>query len=148
MPQQNGVAERRNMTLFQMVRSIMSYTSLSIFVGGYALDTVAYLLNRVPFKSVPIIPVELWRGYKLVLSHIRVWGFLARLLKGNVYMLESRTELCFFIGCPKGTRGNLFYDPIERRILMSTDVKFLEEDYITEYKPKSRIVLHKTLGVP
>ncbi|KAI3472572.1 hypothetical protein Pfo_029356 [Paulownia fortunei] len=52
-PQLNGVAERRNRTLLDMVRSMMSFTSLPLSFWGYALETAAYLLNRVPSKAVP-----------------------------------------------------------------------------------------------
>ena len=52
-PQQNGVAERRNRTLLDMIRSMMSYSSLPLSFWGYALQTACYLLNNVPSKSVP-----------------------------------------------------------------------------------------------
>ena len=38
-PQQNGVVERRNRTLLEMVRSMMSYASLPVSFWGYALET-------------------------------------------------------------------------------------------------------------
>ena len=65
-PQQNGIAERRNRTLLEMVRSMMSYSTLPISFWGYALNTVMYLLNLVPSKSIPKTPVELWNGVSLV----------------------------------------------------------------------------------
>ena len=46
-PQQNGVAERRNRTLMEMVRSMMSYSSVPISLWGEALKTAMYILNRV-----------------------------------------------------------------------------------------------------
>ena len=58
-PQQNGVAERRNRTLLDMVRSMMSYSTLPISIWGYALNTIMYLLNLVHLKSVSKTPVEL-----------------------------------------------------------------------------------------
>ncbi len=72
-PQQNGVAERRNRTLMDMVRSIMSNSSLPIFLWMYALKTVVYLLNRVPSKVVSKAPYELWTERKLSLRHLHVW---------------------------------------------------------------------------
>ena len=51
-PQQNGVAERRNRTLLDMVRSMMSYESLPSNFWGYALKTVQYILNLVPSKAM------------------------------------------------------------------------------------------------
>ncbi|KAM1538319.1 hypothetical protein ACFX10_003244 [Malus domestica] len=45
-PQHNGVSERRNRTLMNMVRSMMSSANLPVTFWGYALYTAAYLLNR------------------------------------------------------------------------------------------------------
>ena len=64
--QQNGITERRNRILLEMVRSMMSYSTLPISFWGYALNTVMYLLNLVPSKSIPKTPVELWNGVSLV----------------------------------------------------------------------------------
>ena len=55
-PQQNGVAERINRTLLDMVRSMISYSSLSTSLWGYALKTAMYILNQVPSKSVSETP--------------------------------------------------------------------------------------------
>ncbi|KAI3780416.1 hypothetical protein L2E82_10397 [Cichorium intybus] len=44
-PQLNGVAERRNRTLLDMVRSMMNRASLPIHFWGYALETAAHILN-------------------------------------------------------------------------------------------------------
>jgi hypothetical protein len=38
-PQRNGVSERRNRTLLDMVRSMMSLIDLSLLFWGYALET-------------------------------------------------------------------------------------------------------------
>ena len=71
-PQQNGVAERRNRTLLDMVRSMLSYSSLPISLWGYGLETATNLLNLIPSKSVSKTPTELWNGHKPSLNHIRI----------------------------------------------------------------------------
>ena len=76
-PQQNGVAERRNRTLLDMVRSMMAQANLPIFFWGDALLTAAYVLNRVPSKSVPSTPYELWNGNKPDLGNLHPWGCAA-----------------------------------------------------------------------
>jgi hypothetical protein len=76
-PQQNGVAERRNRTLMDMVRSMLSYSSLPVGLWMEALKTTAHILNRVPSKSVPKPPYELWTGRKPFLKYLRVWGCAA-----------------------------------------------------------------------
>ena len=52
IPQQNGVSERRNRTLLDMVRSMMSFIQLPDLFWGYVVETAAYILNMVPSKSV------------------------------------------------------------------------------------------------
>ena len=49
-PEQNGIAERRNRTLMEMVRSMISRTNLPGFLWGEALKTALYILNRVPVR--------------------------------------------------------------------------------------------------
>ena len=142
-PQQNGVAERRNRTLQDMVRSMLSYSSLPISFWGYAIETAMYLLNLVPSKTVPKTPTELWKGRKPSLSHIRIWGAPAHVLRKDPNKLESRTEVCVFVGYPKGTRGGLFYSPSDKKVIVSTHATFLEEDYISNFKPKSKIILEE-----
>ena len=55
---QNDVAERRNLTLMDMVRSMKSNRSLSHFLWTEALKTVVYILNWVPTKAVQKTPFE------------------------------------------------------------------------------------------
>jgi transposase InsO family protein len=52
-PQQNGVAKRRNRTLMDMVRSMLSNFTLPLSLWMYAFKIVVYLLNQVPSKAVP-----------------------------------------------------------------------------------------------
>ncbi|KAH9698582.1 hypothetical protein KPL71_024056 [Citrus sinensis] len=93
-PQQNGVVERRNRTLLDMMRSMLSYSSLPISFWGLALETAVYLLNLVPSKSVPKTPIELWSGHKPSLRHVRIWGSPAHVLKPKAdkmdYVLSGR----------------------------------------------------------
>ena len=71
-PEQNGVVERRNRTLIDMVRSMMSNSTLPEFLWGEALKTIVHILNRVPSKVVPKTPYELWVGRKLTLNYLHV----------------------------------------------------------------------------
>jgi transposase InsO family protein len=58
----NGVAERRNRTLMEMTRSMISHTSIPLNLLGEALKTAVYILNRVPTKAANKTPYELWTG--------------------------------------------------------------------------------------
>ena len=71
-PQQNRVAKRCNRTLIDMVRSMISYSILPISLWMEALKTIIHILNRVPSKSVPKTPYELWTGKEPSLNYLRV----------------------------------------------------------------------------
>ena len=127
--------------LLDMVRSIFSYSSLLASFWGYALETIIYLLNRVSFKSVHKTSYEMWKEIKPVLNHIRIWACPTHVFKGKTTKLESRTHMCLFVGYLKGTRGYYFYNNEEQKVFVSINAKFLEEDYMKDYKPKSKIEL-------
>ena len=50
-PRCNGVSERHNRTLLDIVQSMMSLTNLSLSFWGYALEIAAFMLNRAPSKN-------------------------------------------------------------------------------------------------
>ena len=52
------------------------------------------------------------------------------MLKGKTDKLEPRTEVCFLIGYPRETKGDLFYSPKDQKVIVSTNARFLEEDYV------------------
>jgi hypothetical protein len=70
--QWNGVSKRRNRTLLDMVRSMMSNTTLSKIFWGHTLETTALTINRVPSKSVEKTPYELWFGKVSNMSYLKI----------------------------------------------------------------------------
>ena len=53
-----GVAERRDRTLMDMMRSMISNSDLALSLWSEALKTLAYVLNRVLTKAVHKMPFE------------------------------------------------------------------------------------------
>ena len=76
-----------------------------------ALKTAVHILNRVPSKSVPKTPYELWTGRKPSLRHLRVWGCPAeaKVFNPNIGKLDPKTVSCHFIGYPDRSKGYRFY---------------------------------------
>nr|GEY63083.1 retrotransposon protein, putative, Ty1-copia subclass [Tanacetum cinerariifolium] len=71
-PQHNGVSEKRNRTLLDMVRSIMNLTTLPLSFWDYALKSAICILNMVPIKKVNKTPYELWYGKVPNLSYLKI----------------------------------------------------------------------------
>ncbi|KAL0316519.1 UNVERIFIED_CONTAM: Retrovirus-related Pol polyprotein from transposon TNT 1-94 [Sesamum radiatum] len=124
-PQQNGVAERRNQTLLEMARSMMAQANLPISFWGDAILTVAYILNRVPSKSIPSTPYELWHGRKPSLESLCQWGSAG-------YCEHSKGYVMY------GEYPNKGMTEIE-----SHDVDFLEEDFPSISEVKGNFELYE-----
>ncbi|GJS98759.1 retrovirus-related pol polyprotein from transposon TNT 1-94 [Tanacetum coccineum] len=71
-PQQNGIAERKNRTLKEMVTAMLISSSMSQDMWGEAILTATYLLNKIPLKEKEETPYELWMGRKPSYQYLRV----------------------------------------------------------------------------
>ena len=135
-PQHNGVSERRNPTLLDMVQSMMSLTTLPLSFWGYALQSAARVLNMVPTKKVDKTPYEKWHGKVPVLSYLKVWGCEALVKRDTPNKLEPRSIKCIFVGYPKETMGYYFYYPPEIKVFVARYAEF----------PESRLILQEASG--
>ena len=113
-----------------MVRSMLSSSKLP----NEALKMAVYILNQVPTKVVPKTPFELWKGWKLSLQHMRVWGCSSevRIYNPQEKKLDPWTISGYFIGYVKKSKGYRFYCPSHStRIVESRNAKFLEYDLVS-----------------
>ena len=46
-----------------------------------------------------------------------------------------------FLGYSKETKGYLFYNHKNNKVFVSTNAKFLEDDYVNSFNPRSKVVL-------
>src|SRR6266540_1228511 len=116
-----------------MVRSMLSYSTLPISLWMEALKTAVHILNRVPSKSVPKTPYELWTGRKPTLSYLHVWGCPAeaKVFNPSIGKLDPKTVSCHFIGYPDKSKGFHFYCPNRHTKFVETrHAVFLEDGMI------------------
>lgn len=148
-PSMNGVSERRNRTLKDMVRSMISHSTLPESLWGEALKTATYILNRVPTKAAAKTPYELWVGRKPSLKHLHVWGCPAeaRPYKPHERKLDSKTISSYFIGYAERSRGYKFYDPTNRSIFETGIATFFEDVEFGGRNPVRDIVFEEEAGV-
>jgi len=74
-PQQNGVVERKNKSLEELTRTMLSESSLPKYFWADAMSTSCYVMNRVLIR--PILkktPYELFNRRKPNISHLKVFG--------------------------------------------------------------------------
>ena len=68
------------------------------------------------------------------------------MLKSKTIKLEPHSQVCLFLGYPKETMGGFFFSSEENKVFVSTNITFLEEDYMREFKPCNKIVLEELLA--
>src|SRR6266508_3005881 len=135
-PQSNGVAERKNRTLTDLVNAMLDTSGLSKAWWGEAILTACHVLNRVPTKNKDMTPFEEWEKKRLKLSYLQTWGCLAKV---NVPIPKKRklgpkTVDCVFLGYAFHSIGYRFLivksevpDMYVGTIMESNDVTFFED---------------------
>ena len=148
---QNSVAERRNRTLKNMVRSMISHSTLPESLWGEAVKIAIYILNRVPSKAVAKTPYELWTSKKPSIRHLHVWGcpIEARPYKPNEKKLDSRTVSCYFVRYSKRSRGFKIYDPSTRSLFETVNAKCIEDVELSGRVPLRNVVFEEeSVSIP
>ncbi|GAA0154298.1 hypothetical protein LIER_12323 [Lithospermum erythrorhizon] len=107
-PQQNGVAERRNRTVMNMVRAMLSAKNMPKTLWPEAVNWTFYILNRCPTLAVKdMTPQEAWNGVKPSVIDLKIWGCLVHAHVPNVHRskLDNRSSMCIFLGVSHETKG-------------------------------------------
>ncbi|KAL0298186.1 UNVERIFIED_CONTAM: Copia protein [Sesamum angustifolium] len=150
--QQNRVAERRNRTLLEMARSMIAQANLPISFWGDAILTAAFILNRVPSKSIPSTPYEVWHGRKPNLEGLRPWG-LAGFVHSTSHQygkLGPRASKLIFIRYREHSKDYVMYGEYPNKRMTeieSRDIDFLEENFPSISEVKGNLELYE-LGDP
>ena len=133
-PEQNGVAERANRTIFEARRSLLHAKHLPLDLWGEAIACAVYVLNRVINSISSVTPHQKWYGLKPNVSHLRIFGSIAfiHIPKVERRKLDAKSLKCFFVGYSLTQKAYRFWDPLGRRIKISRDVIFDEQlNYIS-----------------
>jgi transposase InsO family protein len=81
-PQSNGVVERKNRTLIDMARSMLSEYNVSHLFWSEAINTACYCSNRLYcYGKLGKTPYELLNGRKPNIAYFRVFGCKCYILK-------------------------------------------------------------------
>lgn len=73
-PAQNGVAERKNRTLIEMARCMLTDADLEFIFWGEAVTTANFIHNRLAWKNITKTPYEHWYNKKPVYTNLKRFG--------------------------------------------------------------------------
>ena len=128
-PEQNGVAERLNRTLMQMVSAMQMWSGLPRSFWGDAVLSANYLKNRLPSKRFDMkTPYEMWHQKKPEVGHIRTYGCLVHVhvpseTRAKMDKVSHQGILVGF----RSSRQYKVHNPDTKTVGVHTSVKFFED---------------------
>ena len=128
-PQQNGITERKNMTLIEMVNSMLIASGSLKTLWGGALLTICYILNGVLHSKTNKTPFEIWEGRKPSLRYFKVWGCLAyiRIVDPTRPKLGPHSWESVSIGYAQDSAAYRFIKLEDLSLIESGDADFFED---------------------
>ncbi|GAU16794.1 hypothetical protein TSUD_200370 [Trifolium subterraneum] len=130
-PQPNGVAERKNRTVMDMVRSMMAGKDIPKEFWPEAVNWAIYVLNRSPTNAIPDkTPEEAWSSIKPTVKHFKIFGCIAytHIPDAQRKKLDDKSLKCIFLGVSEESKTYRLYHPITKKIIVSRDVKSAESE--------------------
>ncbi|RVW25499.1 Retrovirus-related Pol polyprotein from transposon TNT 1-94 [Vitis vinifera] len=138
-PQQNGVVERKNRHLLEVVRASLIAAKTPISYWGEAITSAAYLINRVPSSLINFqTPLQAFTNVVVAPTVPNlppcVFGCVAfvHLHKHQRTKLTSHALQCVFVGYALNRKGYRCYHPPTRRMYIAMDVVFHEDSIQSE----------------
>ena len=126
-PEQNGVTERLNHSIFDRVRTILIDTGLPLFLWAEAANYIVHTRNRHSTRALTNkMPYEQYFGIKPDLSRLHRFGCVGYIYNDhpNHNKLDLRGKQAIFVGYSDTQKAWRFYLPDKRTIQVSTHAKF------------------------
>ncbi|GKV27140.1 hypothetical protein SLEP1_g36344 [Rubroshorea leprosula] len=127
--EENGVCERRNRTIMNMVQSLMSKSGLPKEFWPEAVNWSVHILNRSTTSPLPdLTPEEAWSGRRPAVDYFRIFGCItyAHVLDQKRSKLDDKGEKCIFLSVSDQSKAYRLYNPLTKKVIISRDVVFDE----------------------
>ena len=131
-PQQNGVAERKNRTLIEAARTMLSDSKLPVLFWGEAVNTACYVLNKVlTVKRFNKTCHELMFNVKPNLTGFEPFGLPCTIVRNkDKQKFGEIADEGYFLGYVPGTPNKRVFN------LKSGKIEVVFNVEITSYKPQ------------
>jgi dUTP pyrophosphatase len=128
---QNGIAERPNRTLGDMMRCLLHGANLGPEYWSWALIHAVYLKNRLPHRSIPTTPYQEYTGRRPDAKYLRIFGcpIITKLSGKRPAKLDSHTATGIFLGYTATDKNVYYQDTILKKIKVTTHVIFDEAGF-------------------
>ena len=110
----------------EMTRCLLFEKKMPKCFWAEAVNTVMYLLNRLPTKAVKNkTSFEAWYGVKPAVEHLKVFGSLCYTHVPDVKRdkLDYKAEMGIFLGYSSTSKGYRVFNLKTKKIMVSRDIK-------------------------
>ena len=132
-PQQNGVVERKNRTLVEAARTMLSESKLPTYFWAEAVNTACYTQNRTLInKDHEKTPYEIMADKKPTLKYFHVFGAKCFVLKdGNEHLgkFDAKADEGIFLGYSLESKAYRVYVIADQKVIESLNVTFDDTKY-------------------
>ena len=114
-----------------VVRSMLNENQVPKAFWHEAVRWCVHIQNQCPIVAVENkIPEEAWSGEKPVVEYFRIFGCVAHVHVPNQRRskLDDKTRKCVFLGVSDESKAWRLYDLVSKKIIVSKDVVFEEEE--------------------
>ncbi|GJW53924.1 putative reverse transcriptase domain-containing protein [Tanacetum coccineum] len=128
-PQQNRVAERRNRTLIEAARTMLTDSKLPTTFWAEAVNTACYVQNRVlVVKPHNKTPYELFYGRTPTLSFMRPFGCPVTILNtiDHLGKFDGKADKGFFVGYFLNSKAFRVFNSRTRIVKENLHIRFSE----------------------
>ena len=128
-PQQNGVAERKNRTIMEAVKTMIHDQDLPMYLWEKAAKTTVYVQNRLSHSALGFkTPEEMFSRKKPEVSHLKIFGFpvFVHISKEKITKLDPSEKKGIFFGYGEVSKAFRVYIPGYHHIEINRDVTFDE----------------------
>ncbi|GKD68999.1 putative ribonuclease H-like domain-containing protein, partial [Tanacetum coccineum] len=129
-PQQNGVAEMKNRTLIEAIRTMLADSKLPTTFSAKAVNTACYVQNRVlVVKPHNKTLYELFRGKTPSLSFMRPFGCHVTIHNtlDHLGKFDGKSNDGFFVGYSLNSKAFMVYNIRTRKVEENLHIRFLED---------------------
>ncbi|GJX07248.1 retrovirus-related pol polyprotein from transposon TNT 1-94 [Tanacetum coccineum] len=128
-PEQNGVVKRRNRTLVEAARTMLSASKLPLFFWAEAIATACNTQNRsIIISTHGKMAYHIINGRKPFIKHLHIFGCLCYLTRDgeNLDKMKEKGDPCVMAGYSTQSKGYRVYNKRTRLIVESIYIKFDE----------------------
>nr|GEZ42488.1 hypothetical protein [Tanacetum cinerariifolium] len=131
----NSVVERRNRTLVEAARTMLSALKLPLFFKAEAIATACYTQNRsIIISTRERTAYHIINERKPSIKHLYIFGCICYITRDGEHLdkMKEKGDLCILVGYSTQSKGNLVYTKRTRLIVESIYIRFVEFKEVSE----------------